>query len=44
MKRKADKKFKNGQIRFVALHELGKPELTDQVTELMISEAISDIR
>lgn len=41
---KADKKFKNGQIRFVALHELGKPELTDQVTELMISEAISDIR
>ena len=41
---KSDKKFKNGQIRFVALHELGKPELTDQVTELMISEAIANIR
>ena len=41
---KSDKKFKNGQIRFVALHELGKPELTDQVTELMISEAIAKIR
>ena len=41
---KSDKKFKNGQIRFVALHELGKPELTDQVTEIMISEAIANIR
>ncbi len=41
---KADKKFENGQIRFVALHELGKPELTDKVSETMISEAIAEIR
>ena len=41
---KADKKFENGQIRFVALHELGKPELTEKVTEAMISEAIAEIR
>ena len=41
---RADKKFKNGQIRFVALHELGKPELTDKVTEAMISESIANIR
>lgn len=41
---RADKKFKSGQIRFVALHELGKPELTDKVTEAMISESIANIR
>ena len=41
---RADKKFKNGQIRFVALHELGKPELTDKVTEAMISKSIATIR
>ena len=40
----ADKKFENGQIRFVVLHELGRPELTDKVTEAMISESIATIR
>ena len=41
---RADKKFETGQIRFVALHELGRPELTDKVTEAMISESIATIR
>ena len=41
---RADKKFENGQIRFVVLHELGRPELTDKVTEAMISESIATIR
>ena len=31
-------------LMFVALHELGKPELTDKVSETKISEAIAEIR
>ena len=40
----ADKKFKNGKIRFVILNKLGEAELSDDVSEDDISLAIEALR
>ena len=41
---KSDKKFKNGKIRFVILHQLGRAELTECITEADIKKAIDSLR